>query len=83
MKKLKMTIQGGWELVFEPHNYCGNARDSLSLRCHTYISQFDKPGMVWKDLGVINRTDLKRLRDKIDEVLAHKAKPLVFFTSKK
>lgn len=73
-RKIKMTAQGGWDLIFSKGHYCGKANDSISISTLTYISKRTEPGsMQWVDVGILKRSDVKRLRDFCDEVLSKRA----------
>lgn len=74
-RKLKMTAQGGWDLVFSKGHYCGKANDGIGIMTYTYISKRTQPGdMQWVDVGVLSRKDIKRLRDFCNEVLSTRAR---------
>lgn len=82
-QKMKATLQGGWDIVFEGGHYCGKARDSLNVAINAYIPKREKPGShMWYDAGVLTRNDLKRLRNLIDDVLSKRARKLWSKTKK-
>lgn len=73
-RKIKMTAQGGWDLVFTKGHYCGKANDSIGIMTYTYVDKRTEPGtMKWIDVGVLKRSDVKRLRDFCNEVLSKRA----------